>query len=80
MKTNSKYFYEEAKRDAIVKMHYHLKKYLRYTQKFENTDDSWYKFKAMYHKDFANQLARSWGLRITEFTMDSITTRGIEES
>ena len=80
MKTNSKYFYEEAKKDAIYEMHRHLKEYLRCTQKFEHTNDTWYQFKAMYHNDFAERLARSWGLWITEFSMSSITVKGIEES
>lgn len=76
MKSNHN-FYEEAKKEAISKIHKHLMKYLRYKERFDNTKDTKYKYKAMYHRDIADHIARDWRWTIEWFSTNEVSLRDL---
>ena len=76
MKSNHN-FYEAAKKEAISKIHKHLRKHLRYNEKFDNTKDMKFKYKAMYHRDIADHIASDWKWRIDRFSMSEVLVRDL---
>lgn len=69
------YTYDEAKKAAIRQMHRYMRGHLRATEKFQYTGDIWHKYRAMYLRDKAEQLASSWNVRITNYSMYKLEVR-----